>query len=333
MIRKTNTAKPTSALRERLRCTPLASWGGSSHRWRDWARALRERFRCVAMRRHSAGMVYLHPRTLIERLTQIILMRRGPLGLRLAIRPTLRSYVSSESSADVGAARRELPGRAFNRGAGTRIALVRVDRTDRAAVGSLATGTSVTPYSRVLPAPAAVDHASKLRSYSSAADFTPLQTPSRRFRWPQLDSLDATDPSSQTVRVGRRRHSMIAAQVAYLTRQVRRRRQRPEAREYGRVERTLPKTKLMRQVHRPRQRAEALIGEPVERTLQKTARAAATPRTPEISPPPALGAPVVNRGDRKAFEERLPDLQTVTDHVMRQIDRRLTAWRERRGRM
>ncbi len=332
MNRRTQTAKPTSAPRGRLRCAPLDSPGGSSHRWRDWARALRKRFRGVAKCRDSAGMVYLRPTTLIERLTQLILMRRGPLGLRLAIRPIFRAIVASAQITGVGTARRELPGSALGRGGGTGLSLVRADRTDRVPVESEATGTAVAPCSAVLLAPAGVDHESKSRSHASAAGFAPLPTSSRRFRRPRLESLDATDPYSRSVHVGRWR-SMIAAPVAHLARQVGRRRQRPEARESGRVERTLPKTELMRQVHRPQQRAEALMGGPVERTLRKTARAAAAPPTPKISPPPALAAPVVNRGDRMAFEERSPDLQTVTDQVMRQIDQRLTAWRERRGRI
>jgi len=275
-----------------------------SCRWRDWTRVLRARFRCVAARRGHGGLVYLLPRTAIDRSTRFVGIRHMACTLQLSIRPVFQTcFTLARGERESSRAR----------GRGERVGFGWRNPTFPAARVRQGNRTAISPGQRVSMPPAAVDDPSQTQSQSQSRTAVIQTTRESRslggYRWRRLGPPGTTDLRSSGPDAVRRIHNVLTERLVLFTRELGRSRQREENRTGGRIEPTLRKSTL----------PSPAPSEPV------------TKETLTLSAP--RSQPAAFRRDRVQFEGQPPDVQTIAEHVMRQIDHRLSAWRERTGRV
>lgn len=322
MIWRTRITRPTSPRRTPLRCALIASRSRWSHRWRDWVRALRERFRSVIARRAAADMVYQRPMTLITHFTQYVEKRSSPSSLNLTVRPRFTTCISMASSASVNFAERTTrmhdrnrserrPVRTWAALPASRLSQPRVDRDT--------TPMTIAPPRRVLSPPFLVDRA-RTTADAGSFDLTSERTRRRFMRHTRIETVATTDVHMQAVRVRQRAQSVVGAQVAEQIQQARRRQRRVEPLAGPRVDRTLRKT------------TPAAAGSAARGTAPAAAGPAARGTVPALSATASSTPPAMRRAEQPAPAAPQIDVQALTDRVVQQIDRRFIAWRERTGR-
>ncbi len=310
MIWRTQKTRPTSPRRTPLRRARIGPDNGWSRRWRDWVRALRERFRSVIARRAAADMVYRRPMTLITHFTRYVEKRSAPSSLNLTVRPMFKTCISLASGAPAnfaqGTSRTHDRNRSERQPVRTWAALP-ASRLAQPHVERDTTPMTIAPRRRVLSPPFVVDR-DRTTPDAGIFDFASVRTRPRFMRHTRIEAVAATDLHLHAVRVRRRAQSVVGAQVV----------------------------EQMQQARKRQRRVEPLAGPRVDRTLRKMAPAAAGSAVRGVPPALPATAPITPPAMRRAVQPAPAapqiDVQALTDRVVQQIDRRFSAWRERTGR-
>jgi hypothetical protein len=292
-----HTLRLATTRRERAQQSERGRWSRRAHRWNHWARALITRHELVALRPAALSMIFMRPMPQYGWVHERWLRSSHQFfpQVHLAIQPLLRSTVWLEHHRHTE-----------TQSHFTRQTLISPQAQLQRMSSFLQTGR---PSAKLAAEPSGSVGSPVMQhmSFTHAAAAITAQAAGQAPRLSVLQRLQRTD---ELTRWHRRSH-LTAERVLTIVRQVVRQTTRVEEGVRGHT---------------------ALITRQMQTIVP---RATSTPGAPEHA---VASLPVVNSAPtHPPMPNPMPmpgvNLEQLTDQVMRQMDRRVIAWRERRGRI